>query len=63
MEKRIQAHIFGGTFIIFIAAGSKHGMLVFMLGGTKSLSRALLVRCLGIPQFVRGLFGKKAKVI
>ena len=41
MERRNQAHIFGGTFLIFLAAGSKQGMLIFLLGGTKSLSQAL----------------------
>ena len=43
MERRNQAHIFGGSFFIFLAAGSKHGMLIFLLGGTKSLSQALVI--------------------
>ena len=41
MEKRNQAHIFGGTFLIFLAAGSKQEIMIFLLGGTKSLSQTL----------------------
>ena len=36
-----QAHFFGVTFLIFLAAGSKQGLLIFLLGGTTSLSQAL----------------------
>ena len=36
-----QAHFIGVTFLIFIAARSKQGLLIFLLGGTKSLSQAL----------------------
>ena len=41
MERRNQAHIFGGSFFIFLAAGRKKGLLIFLLGGRKSLSQTL----------------------
>ena len=37
-----QAHFIGVTFLIFIAAWSNQGLLIFLLGGTKSLSQALV---------------------
>ena len=38
-----QAHFIGVTFLIFIAAWSNQGLLIFLLGGTKSLSQALIM--------------------
>jgi len=44
VERRNHAHIFGGIFFIFLAAGGKQELLILLLGGTKSLSQALVRR-------------------
>ena len=45
-----QAHFIGVTFLIFIAAWSNQGLLIFLLGGTKSLSQALVLGPPNLPK-------------